>query len=158
MSAARSCCGSSSPRTQLPQRLANIPPCLIGMEACAGAHHIGRQLQALGDNVRLIPAQYVKMPGGGERRPALCKSKDVASISMRIVASFVVLALALASHAAQAQGQVPKGAASASVAAKTFSPEEGAAMAEAQRKKSEALERTRDEKLKRTTKSICVGC
>jgi transposase len=49
-------------RTQLTQRLANIPPCLIGMEACAGAHHIGRQLQALGRDVRLLPAQYVKMP------------------------------------------------------------------------------------------------
>jgi transposase len=47
-------------RTQLTQRLANIPPCLIGMEACAGAHHIGRQLQALGHDVRMIPAQYVK--------------------------------------------------------------------------------------------------
>jgi hypothetical protein len=32
-------------RTQLAQRLANIPPCLIGMEAYAGAHHISRQLQ-----------------------------------------------------------------------------------------------------------------
>jgi len=49
-------------RTQLTQRLANIPSCLIGMEACAGAHRIGRQLQALGHDVRLIPAQYVKMP------------------------------------------------------------------------------------------------
>ena len=47
-------------RPQLTQRLANIPPCLIGMEACAGAHHIGRQLQALGHDVRLIPTQYVK--------------------------------------------------------------------------------------------------
>lgn len=47
-------------RPQLAQRLANIPSCLIGMEACAGAHHIGRQLQALGHDVRLIPAQYVK--------------------------------------------------------------------------------------------------
>jgi transposase len=47
-------------RTQITQRLANLPPCLIGMEACAGAHHIGRQLQALGHDVRLIPAQYVK--------------------------------------------------------------------------------------------------
>jgi transposase len=47
-------------RPQLTQRLANIPPCLIGMEACAGAHHIGRQLPALGHDVRLIPAQYVK--------------------------------------------------------------------------------------------------
>jgi len=47
-------------RAQLTRRLANIPPCLIGMEACAGAHHLGRQLQALGHDVRLIPAQYVK--------------------------------------------------------------------------------------------------
>ncbi len=47
-------------RAQLAQRLANIPPCLIGMEACAGAHHISRQLRALGHDVRLIPAQYVK--------------------------------------------------------------------------------------------------
>jgi hypothetical protein len=31
-------------------------------------------------------------------------------------------------------------------------------MAEAQRKKSEAVQRTRDEKLKRTSRSICIGC
>ena len=36
-------------------RLANMPRCLVGMEACAGAHHIGRQLEALGHDVRLIP-------------------------------------------------------------------------------------------------------
>ena len=30
------------------------------MEACSGSHHIGRQLAAVGHNVRLIPAQYVK--------------------------------------------------------------------------------------------------
>ncbi len=30
-------------RAQLSGRLAKIPSCLIGMEACAGAHHIGRQ-------------------------------------------------------------------------------------------------------------------
>ena len=47
-------------RAQLERRLANVPPCLIGMEACSGAHHIGRQLEALGHDVRLIPAQYVK--------------------------------------------------------------------------------------------------
>ena len=47
-------------RPQLTPRLANIPPCRIGMEAGAGAHHIGRALQALGHDVRLIPAQYVK--------------------------------------------------------------------------------------------------
>jgi transposase len=47
-------------RSQLGRILANMPRCLIGMEACAGAHHIGRQLAALGHEVRLIPAQYVK--------------------------------------------------------------------------------------------------
>lgn len=47
-------------REQLGRRLANLPRCLIGMEACSGAHHIGRQLAALGHDVRLIPAQYVK--------------------------------------------------------------------------------------------------
>ncbi len=47
-------------RGQLERRLTNIPRCLIGMEACSGSHHIGRQLQAAGHDVRLIPAQYVK--------------------------------------------------------------------------------------------------
>jgi transposase len=47
-------------RAALPKRLANILPCLIGMEACAGAHHIGRQLVTLGHDVRLMPAKYVK--------------------------------------------------------------------------------------------------
>ena len=47
-------------RSQLGRRLANIPRCLIGMETCSGSHHIGRQLAAVGHNVRLIPAQYVK--------------------------------------------------------------------------------------------------
>jgi len=47
-------------RAQLERRLANVPRCLIGLEACSGAHHIGRQIEALGHDVRLIPAQYVK--------------------------------------------------------------------------------------------------
>jgi len=34
--------------------------CVIGMEACAGAHHWGRQLQARGYTVKLIPPQFVK--------------------------------------------------------------------------------------------------
>jgi transposase len=47
-------------RGQLERRLINIPHCLIGMEACSGSHHIARQLAALGHDVRLMPAQYVK--------------------------------------------------------------------------------------------------
>jgi transposase len=47
-------------RSQVMVRLANLPPCLIGMEACVGAHHLSRQLQGLGHDARLMPAQYVK--------------------------------------------------------------------------------------------------
>lgn len=39
---------------------AGLPRCLIGLEACASAHYWGRELQALGHEVRLIPPQYVK--------------------------------------------------------------------------------------------------
>jgi hypothetical protein len=35
-------------RSQLVNRLANLPPCLIGMEACVGSHHLSRRLAALG--------------------------------------------------------------------------------------------------------------
>src|SRR5436305_2832066 len=37
-----------------------LPPCLVGLEACATAHYWGRELRALGHEVRLMPAQYVK--------------------------------------------------------------------------------------------------
>jgi transposase len=47
-------------RGQVEARLANMPACLIGMEACVGAHHLSRQLLALGHDVKLIPAQFVK--------------------------------------------------------------------------------------------------
>src|SRR5258707_3311371 len=37
-----------------------LSPCLVGIEACASAHHWSRELQALGHTVRLIPPAYVK--------------------------------------------------------------------------------------------------
>ena len=37
-----------------------LPPCLVGMEACATAHYWARELRALGHEVRLMPPQYVK--------------------------------------------------------------------------------------------------
>jgi transposase len=46
------------------KRLANIPPCLIGMEACVGAHHLSRRLKSLGHDARLMPAKYVRSCGG----------------------------------------------------------------------------------------------
>ena len=47
-------------RNQLERRLANVPCCLVGMEAGCGSHHIARQIRALGHDVRLIPAHYVR--------------------------------------------------------------------------------------------------
>lgn len=39
---------------------ASLPTCLVGIEACGSSHHWGRELQALGHDVRLMPARYVK--------------------------------------------------------------------------------------------------
>src|SRR5271169_5791382 len=39
---------------------AGIPSCLVGLEACATAHHWARELIALGHEVRLMPPNYVK--------------------------------------------------------------------------------------------------
>ena len=44
-------------RGQVSTRLATMPPCLIGMEACVGAHHLSRKLQLFGHNARLMPAK-----------------------------------------------------------------------------------------------------
>ena len=41
-------------RGQVEARLANMPACLIGMEACVGAHHLSRKLKALGHDARLM--------------------------------------------------------------------------------------------------------
>ena len=37
-----------------------LPPCLVGIEACASSHHWSRELQAVGHKVRLMPPAYVK--------------------------------------------------------------------------------------------------
>ena len=47
-------------RAQVAVFFGNMPPCLIGMEACASAHHWARTLQRFGHTVRLIAAQFVK--------------------------------------------------------------------------------------------------
>jgi transposase len=39
---------------------ANLPRCVIGLEACGGAHHWARELIRLGHDARLMPPQYVK--------------------------------------------------------------------------------------------------
>jgi transposase len=47
-------------RQQLEQFFATIPPCLIGMEACAGSQQLARALLKFGHEARIIPAQFVK--------------------------------------------------------------------------------------------------
>jgi transposase len=47
-------------RGQLAERFANLPPCLVGMEACVGAHHLSRKLKAL-------PAKYVRPYSKGQK-------------------------------------------------------------------------------------------
>src|ERR1700724_3084209 len=47
-------------RSQVLAFFAGIPPCLVGLEACATAHHWARELIALGHEARLMPPTYVK--------------------------------------------------------------------------------------------------
>jgi transposase len=54
-------------RGQVEARFANMPPCLIGMEACVGAHHLSRKLRALGHDARLMPAKYVRPYSKGQK-------------------------------------------------------------------------------------------
>ena len=47
-------------RRELLSFFASLPACLIGVEACSSAHHWGREIMALGHDVRLMPPAYVK--------------------------------------------------------------------------------------------------
>ena len=47
-------------RDQMAAFFANLPPCLIGMEACGSAHHWARTLQSFGHTARLMSPQFVK--------------------------------------------------------------------------------------------------
>jgi transposase len=47
-------------RTQVLEYFGQLPPCVVVMEACGGAHFWGREIGKLGHDVRLIPLAYVK--------------------------------------------------------------------------------------------------
>jgi len=47
-------------RNQMLEFFQRLGPCLVGMEACAGAHHWARELTRFGHDVRLMPPSYVK--------------------------------------------------------------------------------------------------
>ncbi len=47
-------------RGRIRSRLANVPPCLIGIEAGMATHYVARELVALGHDVRQVPPAYAK--------------------------------------------------------------------------------------------------
>ena len=77
-------------RGQVEARFANMPPCLIGMEACVGAHHLSRKLKAVGHDARLMPAKYVRPYSKGQRndfRDAEAIAEAVQRPTMKFVAT-----------------------------------------------------------------------
>ena len=77
-------------RVQVETRLANMPPCLIGMEACVGAHHLSRTLNSLGHDARLMPAKYVRPYSKGQKndfRDAEAIAEAVQRPTMKFVAT-----------------------------------------------------------------------
>ncbi len=70
-----------------------MPPCLIGMEACVGAHHLSRRLKALGHDARLMPAKYVRPYSKGQKndfRDAEAIAEAVQRPTMKFVATKTV--------------------------------------------------------------------
>lgn len=77
-------------REQLLAYLAQLPPCTVVMEACGGAHYWARQIKALGHEVKLIAAQYVKPYVQGnknDRNDAAAICEAARSPTMRFVAA-----------------------------------------------------------------------
>src|SRR5207237_5183935 len=67
-----------------------LPPCLVGIEACASSHHWSRELQTLGHTVRLMPPAYVKpyvkrQKNDATNAEAICEA--VTRANMRFVAT-----------------------------------------------------------------------
>jgi transposase len=80
-------------RGQVEARFANMPPCLIGMEACVGAHHLSRKLKSLGHDARLMPAKYVRPYSKGQKndfRDGEAIAEAVQRPTMRFVATKTV--------------------------------------------------------------------
>jgi hypothetical protein len=77
---------------------------------------------------------------------------------MRILTVSSILALILTPQAVQAQGRAAKGSTPVKAEEKVYSAKESAAMGVAVRKKAEAAERARTERLMKATGGICIGC
>src|SRR6202451_2082501 len=76
-------------RGQVEARFANMPPCLIGMEACVGAHHLSRKLKEFGHDARLMPAKYVRPYSKGQKND-FRDAEAIAEAVQRPTMKFVV--------------------------------------------------------------------
>ena len=76
-------------REQVLEVMAKLEPCLVGMEACSGAHHFGRELCRLGHQARIMASQFVQPYRKSQKNDsndaeAICEA--VARPNMRFVA------------------------------------------------------------------------
>jgi len=85
-------------RTKFLEFVAKQPTCLVAMEACAGAHHWGREISRFGHEVRLIPPQYVK-PFVKRQKNDAADAEAIAEAASRASMRFVAI------KSAEQQGQ-----------------------------------------------------
>src|SRR5881628_4157994 len=77
-------------RQKLIQFFASQPSCTVAMEACAGAHHWGRELTKLGHEVRLIPPAYVK-PFVKRQKNDMADAEAICEAAQRPTMRFVAI-------------------------------------------------------------------
>jgi len=76
-------------RSEVLTYFANLPPCLVGIEACAGSHYWARELIKLGHDARLMAAEFVipyRMSGKNDANDAVAICEAVGRPKMRFVA------------------------------------------------------------------------
>jgi len=76
-------------RAKLLESFVNLPPCLVGLEACGGAHHWAREIGKLGHEVRIIAPQFVapyRKSGKNDANDAEAICEAVGRPNMRFVA------------------------------------------------------------------------
>src|SRR5579872_2231236 len=77
-------------RAQVLPFFAALPPCIVAMEACAGAHHWGREIGKLGHTTRLIAAAYVK-PFVKRQKNDLADAEAICEAAQRPTMRFVTV-------------------------------------------------------------------